>query len=299
MAAEENVRFLVNPAAGRGKGKGHLDELRRLASWAEAGLAVSKSGEDLTEQARRAVADGVERLIVAGGDGTVQRAIQGLAGSTCALGVVPLGTGNDLAASLGLPRKLGPAVEQALAGPVRTLDLVRVGEVYSAAYAGVGFDSEVTACANAVKSLRGPVVYAYAVVRTLAAFEPPAIRVEYDGGVFSGRAMFAIANNIDRLGGGMRLAPHAIPDDGLLDLVLVREVSKVALLRLFPKVYSGGHTGHPACTIVRTRRAVISLDRPMTMYAAGEPLQPMAAREEVEIRVEPAALRVVGGESAR
>lgn len=295
MAAGENVRFLINPAAGRGKGKRHLDELRRLASWAEAGLAVSRSGEDLTEQARRAVADGVDRLIVAGGDGTVQRAVQGLAGSACAMGLVPLGTGNDLAASLGLPRKTGPAVEQALSGPIRAIDLVRVGTQYSAAYAGVGFDSEVTACANAVQRLRGPLVYAYAVVRTLAAFKPPTIRVEHDTGIFSGKAMFAIANNIDRLGGGMRLAPEALLDDGLLDLVLVREVSKLALLRLFPKVYSGQHTGHPACTIVRTRRAVISLDRPMTMYAAGEPLQPMAPGEEIEINIVPGALRVVGG----
>lgn len=290
-----SVRFLVNPAAGRGKGKAQLDALRRLASQAGAGLAVSKSGEDLTEQARRAVADGVERLIVAGGDGTVQRAVQALAGSETALGLVPLGTGNDLAATLGLGTALGPAVDQALNGPVRAIDLLRVGNLWSAAYAGVGFDSEVTAAANAVRRLRGPVVYVYAVLRTLLAFKAPTLRVEHAGGVFEGKAMFAIANNLPRLGGGMRLAPGAQLDDGLLDLVIVREVSKLALLRIFPKVYSGRHLAHPAVTLVLTRRVVVTLDRPMTMYGGGEPLQPMAAGESVEIRVVPKALRVVMG----
>jgi diacylglycerol kinase (ATP) len=171
-----------------------------------------------------------------------------------------------------------------------------VENLWSAAYAGVGFDSEVTAVANAVRRLRGPVVYVYAVLRTLLAFKAPSIRVEHDGGVFEGKAMFAIANNIPRLRGGMRLAPGALLDDGFLDLVIVREVSKLALLQIFPKVYSGKHLGHPAVTLVRTRRAVITLDRAMTLYGAGEPLQPMAAGEGIEIRVAPEALRVVMGE---
>jgi diacylglycerol kinase (ATP) len=290
-----SVRFLVNPAAGRGQGMGRLDLLCRLAAEAGAGLAVSRSGDDVTEQARRAVADGIGRLVVAGGDGTVQRAVQGLAGTSCALGVVPLGTGNDLAATFAIPRDPAAAVARALGGAVRAIDLIRIRDSWSAAYAGVGFDSEVTACANAVRRLRGPIVYVYAVVRTLARFVPPAIRVEHDGGVYEGRAMFAIANNLPRLGGGMRIAPAALPDDGLLDLVIVDEVGKLELLRIFPQVYSGRHVGHPAVTLVRTAAARITLDRPMTMFAGGEPMHAVAAGEPSEVAVVPGALQVVAG----
>ncbi len=288
------IRFLVNPSSGRGAGARHLDRLRILASKYGAGLAVSRTASDLPMQAYRAAEDGVERLIVVGGDGTMHFALQGLAGSDCALGVVPLGSGNDLAGSLGVPAKLDEAVERAITGPIRKIDLIRVGPMYSVSYLGVGFDSEVTRTANQVKHLRGPLIYAWSVIKTLATFKPPHLRVEHDGGVFEGKAMFAVAANLPRFGGGMRIAPEASIDDGLLDLVIVREISKVNLLRVFPKVYSGKHASHPAVEILRTRRAVLSIDRSMYLYGGGEPVRPMAPGDRVELEVLPGALAVVG-----
>lgn len=288
------IRFLVNPSAGRGTGAAHLDRLRILASRAEAGLVVSRRVTDLAEQARRAVADGVERLLVAGGDGTVHHAVQGLAGTDCALGVIPLGTGNDLAGTLGLPPDLDAAVARALTGEVRRIDLARVGETYCVGYAGVGFDSEVTRFANEARILRGPLVYFYSVIHTLITFVPPWMKVTYDGGAFEGRVMFAVVNNLPRFGGGMLIAPDARIDDGLLDLVIVREIPKPVLLSVFPKVYGGKHVGHPAITFARTRRAEITLDRDMTMYGGGEPVRPMAAGETVAVEVVPGGLGVVG-----
>jgi diacylglycerol kinase (ATP) len=291
----EAVRFLLNPAAGRGEAVGRLARLRILASGAGAGLVVSKSGADIAVQARRAVEDGVARLVVAGGDGTLHQAAQGLAGSDCALGVVPLGTGNDLAGTLGVPRELDAAVARALTGPVRRLDLVRVGEVVAIGYAGVGFDSEVTRFANQeVRRLRGPLVYFYAVLHTLATFRAPEMRIEHDGGTFAGRAMFVVAANLPRFGGGMRIAPAAQPDDGLLDLVWVREISRLRLLAVFPRVYRGTHVGHPAVTVVRTRRVAVTLDRQMTLYGGGEPMATHAAGEAFVVELAPGALAVVG-----
>ncbi|HSN88806.1 MAG TPA: diacylglycerol kinase family protein, partial [Thermoanaerobaculia bacterium] len=255
------VRFLVNPASGRGTGASHLDRIRILASRAEAGLVVSRKVEDLAAYARRAAEDGIERLLVAGGDGTMHHAAQGLAGTSCALGVIPLGTGNDLAATLGVPPDMDAAVKRALDGEVRSIDLARVGETYCVGYAGVGFDSEVTRFANGVKILRGPLVYFYSVIHTLVTFEPPWMKVVYDGGTFEGRVMFTVVNNLPRFGGGMRIAPDARIDDGLLDLVIVREIPKATLLSVFPKVYGGTHVGHPAITMARTRQAEITLDR--------------------------------------
>jgi diacylglycerol kinase (ATP) len=291
--AEPRIRFLVNPAAGRGTGKSHLDRIRVLASRHGAGLVVSRQVSDLAEQARRAAGDGVERLLVAGGDGTMHHAAQGLAGSGCALGVIPLGSGNDLAGTLGIPPDLDVAVERAVTGEVRRIDLLRVGETLSLSYAGVGFDSEVTRFANEVTFLRGPLIYFYSVIHTLITFEPPGMRVVYDGGAFEGKVMFTVVCNLPRFGGGMRIAPEARIDDGLLDLVIVREVPKRLLLSIFPKVYGGKHVGHPAVTIVRTRRAEITIDRGMTMYGGGEPLLPVEAGEPVAVEVIPAGLAVV------
>jgi diacylglycerol kinase (ATP) len=289
------VRFLLNPAAGRGAAVAHLPRLRLLASAAAAGLVVSKSSEDIAVQARRAVDDGVSRLVVAGGDGTMHQAAQGLSGSACALGVVPLGTGNDLAGTLGIPAGLDAATAHALSGPVRRLDLERIGEKVSIGYAGVGFDSAVTRFANEeVKRLRGPLVYFYAVLHTLATFAPPTLRVEHDAGVFTGRAMFAVVANLPRFGGGMRIAPDARPDDGWLDLVIVRELSRLALLAVFPRVYRGTHVTHPAIEIHRTRRALITVDRPMTLYGGGEPIATKPAGHPFVVEVMPAALAVVG-----
>ena len=288
------IRFLVNPAAGRGAGAAQIHRLRILASKNGAGLVMSRSAADLTEQARRAVADGVERLVVAGGDGTLHHVAQGLAGTACALGVVPVGTGNDLAGTLGIPAKLEGAVTRAVAGEVRRIDLLRVGETLCIGYAGVGFDSEAARVASEVRRLRGQLVYLYAVLHTLATFKPPMMRVVYDGGSFEGRAMFVVAANLPRFGGGMRIAPEAVIDDGLLDLVIVREISRARLLAIFPRVYSGKHVSHPAVTLVRTARAEITLDRPMTLYGGGEPVQPMTAGVPTAVAVVPRALAVVG-----
>jgi diacylglycerol kinase (ATP) len=288
------LRFLVNPSSGRGTGLASLDRLRVLASKLGAGLCVSRRVEDLAEQARRAAADGVERLLVAGGDGTMHHALQGLAGTSCALGVIPLGSGNDLAGTLGIPPDLDAAVDRAACGEIRRIDLLRLDETFCVSYAGVGFDSEVTRYANQTRILRGPLIYFYSVIHTLITFTPPYMRVTWDGGGFEGKVMFAVVNNLPRFGGGMRIAPDAQIDDGLLDLVIVREVPKPVLLSIFPKVYNGKHVNHPAVRIVRTRRAEITLDRDMTMYGGGEPLREMKAGEPVVVEVVPGGLGVVG-----
>jgi len=293
-SSRREVRFLINPGAGRGAARTHFEALRLLAGRSGAGFVASRRVGDLAEQARRAVEDGVERLLVAGGDGTMHHAVQGLAGSACALGVIPLGTGNDLAGMLGTPRQIEAAVQRALAGSVRRIDLIRVGESYSVSYAGVGFDSEVTRFANQVKRLKGPLVYPYAVLKTLASFQPPLMRVVHDGGTFVGRVMFANVCNLPRFGGGMQIAPLARIDDGQLDLVIVKAVPRLTLLTIFPKVYAGKHVGHPAVTLLRTRRAEITVDRPMAVYGGGEPMQPVGKDESFTAEVVPGGLAVVG-----
>ncbi len=289
------ARVLLNPAAGAGRGRRAAARLAELARAAAGGteLVESASGADLERQARRAVDEGIERLIVAGGDGTFHQAIQGLAGGPCELALVPLGSGNDLAGSLGVPLGLEAACELALAGRARPLDLGRAGERWFASYCGVGFDSEASRAAqDPPPFVRGPAIYVWGVLRALFGFVPPGVVVEHDGGVIEGRMMFVVAANCARFGGGMRIAPQADPADGLLDLVVVREVSRLALLRAFPRVYRGRHLDHPAVATARTKRARIRLDREMVMFSDGEELFPVGP-EGVEVTAREGALRVV------
>ncbi len=296
------VRVLVNPAAGRGAARRALPELEHRAGAAGLPLVVTASREALVAGAERAAADGAERLLVAGGDGTLHQVVQALAGRSTALGILPVGSGNDLAATVGVPRRLAAAFRLALEGPVRALDLGRVSAgdaaCHFAGVAGVGFDSEVAR--RILESdggfggrLRGGSIYVYGVLRTLGSFRPPRIELEHDGGRWEGRAMLVSFANTYRFGGGMRIAPNALPDDGLLDFVVVREISKATLLRVFPRVYRGTHLAHPAVETFRARRLVLRLDREMTIVGDGEPMVPVGPGG-ARVEIEPGALRVVG-----
>jgi diacylglycerol kinase (ATP) len=290
----DRARFLVNPGGGRGRAGRRLRDLRRLAKAAGAEVVLSRDVQHLCDEARRAAAEGVERLLVAGGDGTVHHAIRGLAGTDCALAILPLGSGNDLAASLGVPPSLEEAVALGVAGRIRRIDLAHFGDVPFGCVAGVGFDSEVNRYANSLRRLRGPLIYVWAVLRVLPRFRPVRVRLAHDGGDFTGPAMFVACANAPRYGGGMRIAPEARIDDGMLDVVIVKALPRTKLLRVFPRVFSGTHTRFPEIEIVRTRRAAIALDRTLLAYGDGEPLVEVGERP-VPIAVTADGLRVVAG----
>jgi diacylglycerol kinase (ATP) len=289
-----SIRFLINPGARNGAARAALDRLRVLASRHGAGLVVSRRRGDLAEQARKAAEDGVERLLVVGGDGTMHHVAQGLANTATALGVIPMGTGNDLALALGTPRGVDEAVRHALTAPLRRIDLIKAGDTYCVGYAGAGFDSEVAIRANQVRWGRGRWIYPWAALRTLISFQPPFAKVAWDGGTFEGRVMFVDVTNLPSYGGGMLIAPAAKIDDGLLELLLVREVSRLTFLNVFPKVYKGNHVGHPCFLLESVRRVEIELDRPFDLYGGGEPIRPVPAGEKIVLEVVPEALGIAG-----
>ncbi len=286
-------RFLVNPSAGKGRSRRSLDLLRKLANESNSELRVSSSADDLVEQARRAAEDGIERLLVVGGDGTFHHVSQGLAHSTCALGVIPAGRGNDFASDLGVPLDIGSAVQAALLGSIVKIDLGRVNDRYFTGYCGVGFDSLATHYAyNAPRLFKGTLAYIYGFLRALLVFEPPVLRVDREGEAFEERAMFAVVCNISRFGGGMRIAPEARFDDGVLNLVLATKLTRLQILRVFPKVFTGQHVNHPAVQTSHLRSARIEVDRPLMMACDGEPIGRLASGG-LTVTVEPGALRVV------
>jgi YegS/Rv2252/BmrU family lipid kinase len=256
-------------------------------------LVETRSAEHLAAEAERAASGPLDALGAVGGDGTIQIVVNGLLRAPAVrrppIGVVPCGRGNDFARTIGIT-DLSTACAALLGGARRRVDLGRTESGVFLGVAGAGFDSQVARRAQqGTAFLSGAAAYVYAVIRTLAAFEPVTARVGYQDGHYEGPIMFAAVGNTGLYGGGMRIAPLASIEDGLLDLCLVKEVSRATLLRMLPRVFSGGHLDHPQVFYVKTPWVEIDSDESMEVFADGEFMQKVPVR----IEVLPAALEIV------
>lgn len=223
------------------------------------------------EAARAATRDNApDALVALGGDGLVNVALQAAADTGTALGIVPGGTGNDIARTLGIPRR-DPlaAADVAARGALRTIDAGRCAGRWFAGVASAGFDSRVTERANGMSRPRGRARYFAALTAELGALRPFPFILELDGRRWETDAAFVSVGNGSTYGAGMRICPNAALDDGLLDVTVVGPVPRHELVRVFPSVYRGRHLGHPAVTSVRAR--TVSLAAPETATPAGPP----------------------------
>ncbi len=288
------LHLLVNPAAGGG-GAGQrfslaARTLERLG--AEFDVRFSEAPGHLTELAREAIRGCGADCVVAvlGGDGSLNEVINGLAGSRAALGIIPAGRGDDLARNLGIRREIEAACAGLVSGPVRTIDLVSAhGRLY-AGIGGAGIDSQVTETANrSGLSIFGGAVYTGAVIRALASFKPFRFAITAEGWRYEGSVMFAGVANGPAYGGGLRLSPTSLLDDGMIEVCVVEEMSRLNLILNFPRLLRGTHLGHPRVRLFTARRLRMESDRPVDFYADGERIGPLP----VEISVRPAALKVV------
>ncbi|MFF0247366.1 diacylglycerol kinase [Streptosporangium sandarakinum] len=286
------IALLVNPAARGGRSRGLLAPvLDRLRSGgAEVSVILGESADDALERACTAVAEAPGALVAFGGDGLVHLAVQAVAGTDVPLGVIPAGTGNDIAAALGLPtRDPLAAAETVLRGRVRVVDAARAGaDEWFAGVVACGFDSRVNERANRLTWPPGMAKYVVALAQELRSFRPIPFRLDLDGEVVEREAMLVAVGNTDSYGAGMRVCPAAVPDDGLLDVTILGAVPRGEFLRTFPRVYRGTHVSHPAVTVHRARR--VTLDAPgIVAYADGERLGPIPLTCEIV----PGALNVL------
>jgi diacylglycerol kinase (ATP) len=280
--------LLYNPVAGRGQLAAALERLAGRHS-----LELVPARDPAATRALAAeLARAHPRVLVAGGDGTVHHAVRGVFGSGTILGIVPAGTGNDFAHALGLPAELEPAIERALTAPPSRVDLGRAAGVPFAGIAGVGIVSDVLSYLERfTRRYRGNWVYPWAVLRTVVSYRALDVVVESDAERFAGPTMMAAAANAPRFGGGMLAAPEASMQDGLLDIVILRETSRSGLVRLLPRVYKGTHLTHPACCSFRAAQVRLSSRPRAVVYADGEPM-PVETGSEITLRIDPGALRV-------
>ena len=285
------IALLTNPTSGKGKGARTLD--RVLPRLRGAGFSVrslqGESADEALEMAHECVADGIETLAVVGGDGMVHLAIQALAHSDTRLGLIPAGTGNDVARYLNLPRKAPEAaVDVLVAGNERTIDLAKAGSRYFVTVAACGFDAIVNERANAMTWPKGQMRYNIASVAELRTFTPISYVIEVDGTEHRFDAMTVAVGNGESFGGGLQITKGASLDDGLLDVVAVGPISKVEFLRLYPRLFSGTHTTHPKYMHFSGKEITVAASG-ITAYADGERI----AGLPLTITVQPKALRVV------
>lgn len=295
-----DVALLTNPAARAGAHTGAA--MRTAERLRAAGMRVSVisggSAEESSTLLRTALEVGVDAVVVAGGDGTVSLAIQELATTSVPLGIVPTGTGNDLATSLGI-RDLDAdgAADAVISGRTRTIDLARVTRadgscvLYGTVLAS-GFDSKVNDRANRMTWPRGHMRYTIAILAEFVALRgtPFEVELDLDSGVaerIAGDLVMATVGNGRTYGGGIPICPDADLEDGLLDVTLVRPAGRLKLLRLLPRVYRGTHTSIEQVSTFRVRRVRLSSPG-VTAYADGDPLGPLP----LSVEVVPSALRV-------
>lgn len=287
-----SIPVFVNPTAGRGRAGRKLDALHELFARQKIAHSIIKSTApgDLEMRVFEAANAGAAQIIVAGGDGSIHEAVNGIMRSENrpALGVVPIGTGNDFAKASDIPLHWEDAATllaeriTAKLSP-REVDVGRMNDRYFANGAGVGFDAKVTSIARSIRWPVGDVVYLIAVVKAMwDGIITPDLTIRYNNIVKHGPMTLANVSNGAWVGGMFLIAPEAKNDDGKLNLVIADPVSHLRILRLLPKLMNGTHIGQPEVNAAQVQSCRIEADAPVPSHLDGE-VQPLQSRFEIEI----------------
>jgi len=242
-------RFIVNPVAGKGEApaiaRRALELLGRPAE-----LHLTKSAAEATDIARAAAESGAEAIVAVGGDGTVQEIITGLMGvgtTSVPLAIIPTGSGNDFAKSMGLtkqtPETCAALLKENKPGKIDLIEAEGGGGrgVYCGNIASVGLDADIVRYAGGLKEKYGKFAYIAATLHCARTSDMFAMKVTADGNVIEGNFNLTAVCNGSYYGGGYKIAPKSDPSDGLITLCLIQGLSKLKVAALFPTVLIGRH----------------------------------------------------------
>ncbi|KUL27953.1 diacylglycerol/lipid kinase family protein [Actinoplanes awajinensis] len=293
------IAVLANPRAGRGRHRGVLPGVVQAlgAAGHPVRLLEADSGTAAEQACHRAVDGGAVALVAVGGDGTVHRVLQAVAGRAVGFGVVPGGTGNDFASAVGVPHDPLQSAEGIAAALVadrdHRIDAVRTADAagrerWFCAVLAAGFDALVNDRANRMVWPRGPRRYDLAILLELARLRARTYTLEVDGEVRTVRAEIVAVGNAASYGGGMRILPDADPADGLLDVIWASPLGRTGLTRLKPRLRGGTHVTDPRVHLLRGRHVRVVADG-IIGYADGERLGPLP----LDMKVVPGAIRLL------
>ena len=307
------IKVILNPVSGRGAGRQAAEVIHKTLTEAKATFEIVETTEQRSAvaQAAQAVREGWDIIAVAGGDGTGNEVLNGIieaslgtpgwdAGEPAAgaLGLIPIGTGNDFAWCMGVPiGDVAAACRVLAAGQARVVDVGRVedelGNVrYFCNNFGAGFDAATTVESYKLRHLRGSLVFLVAVLRTIFLYyKAPLVTVRYDEQEMELPLLMVSVANGRRTGGMFMIAPQAVQDDGLLDVTLARQVSQLGIFRLLPYFIRGTHATQPTVTVGRTAHIVVASEQDLPVHVDGEIMRTDAHR--LEVSALPRRLRVV------
>jgi len=276
----------AGPAAARARAKIALAVVDQHGDPAE--VFVTEGVGHARQLAKAAVGRGARLVMAWGGDGTINEIASALAFDETPLGIIPAGSGNGLARELGVHPRPERAIADALAAEPRPMDLGEIGGRLFANTAGVGFDAHIASC-FALSRRRGFLGYAGITARALTSYAPATYRITTDTESVEVRAVVVTIANSAQFGNGALIAPGAKVDDGLLDLVVIEERSRLMTVWQVPRLFTGTVHRVRGCTIRQIQRVTIETEDPMTFHVDGEPV---ADGSRLVVRIHPAALRV-------
>ncbi len=281
--APKRIALVINPTAGRGRAGRAIPAIRTCIEDhnIEATYYYTSARGEGEWLAKQAIEAGAEVVVAVGGDGTlheVTNAVMAAPKGSVALGLIPFGTGNDFARGIGLFGDLQKACDAIATGHVHQIDIGRIkgtglghGRWFLVA-AGLGFVADIAKTVNeGVRFLHGAPAYIYGAAKTLRHLEAFPLTVAIDGEpIDMVSATLISVSNVETTGGGLKIAPNADPADGVLDICLVGEISRLELLKQLPHVANGTHVGHPAVRMIRAKSIEIVTETPKSLWIDGE-----------------------------
>ncbi|MBC7220400.1 diacylglycerol kinase family lipid kinase [Candidatus Bipolaricaulota bacterium] len=289
----QQVHVILNPAADRGRAGARQEELRAVLAKAgvKGEIALTERPGHAVELARDAVRAGAKAVAAAGGDGTLHEVGQALVGTEAALGILPMGSGNDYIRVLGIPKDLTGAAAVLARGRHRAVDVADVHGQFSLNSFGMGVEGQIAADYKRMRFLKGEVGYLYATVLEVVRFPPFQAEVAGNGWTFAGRLLSVSVMNGPYAGGGYRLAPHARLDDGVLDVGLIGNYPRLVRFVVLPKTRDGSYLNLARVHARKAERVRIRSDRPLPVHMDGELLpEPV---QEIGVSLRPRALHVI------
>jgi YegS/Rv2252/BmrU family lipid kinase len=288
-----NYKFIINPYSGRGNGAKVAGEIEKILREKKIDfeMELTTKPKEATEIAKKS-AEKFEVVVAVGGDGTFHEVVKGLVGTKAMLGLMPVGSGNDFAKMFNIDTDIYKSIEILQNGKTKLIDLGKCNDEYFDNSVGIGFDAVVTYESYKIKKLRGMAIYLSAVIKTTFTYKSPKVEIIYNGKKLHKKAFMITIGNGTRQGGGFYITPDAKIDDGLLDICIIDNLSKMQVFQHLPKTLDGSHTGLKEVTMDKTDKIIIESEDNLPVHCDGEILG--MNLHKIEIEVIPKILKVIG-----
>lgn len=267
------IFFVVNPVAGKGKVEIFIEEIENVMrdKKIKYKIAYTQYPGHAIEIASKVDPIVYHKIISVGGDGTIYEVINGIKDTSLIFGILPTGTGNDLARTIGIPMDKREALDIILNEHTKLIDIGKFNGNFFINVAGVGLDVEVLKATNDFKKyIKGPIAYVLGLIKALRTFKAINLHMTIDGETYSKEVMVCAIGNGKYYGGGMKIVPTAQLEDGYFDICIIKKMSKLRLLSVFPRVFKGTHIELPWVELKKGKKVKIFTEKEILVNTDGE-----------------------------